>query len=398
MKKKYYIILLYLIGTFISCKNGNQKVVSDTKIDGTAPKKIEVVANGSFLIDSLLHSPTFIRLETNSNCLIGNIDKLICADSLFFVVDKRIAKAVFVFDWNGRFVNKIATRGRGPGEFTEIWDVNVDTKAKTIALLDEKIRKINYYSYDCHYLDYKRIPFIFFGFQNIDDNTIAYYTNRAPNGRMPAINDNLFVIAQKNNKVKSKAFPLTENEKNNTFNFETFNAPLWKFGQRVYFNPRFSDTIYRVFPDSLKAEFVVKMDKTIPVDSWAEMDDRNFRLAKKKYNYLNGDFLDTEKLTYINMSTPTGRVHAFYSKTNKQTFSGRDFSASNPFFSYFDLPLATLSDNTFVVVSSAKNILDLKNITLVSLQHHNDDIKRELNVFDKLTDQDNPVLVLFKTR
>ena len=62
-------------------------------------------------LEQIVNNCSFVKLETNSNCLIGSIDKLIFADSLIIIVDKTIAKTIYVFDSTGHFKNKVSRVG-----------------------------------------------------------------------------------------------------------------------------------------------------------------------------------------------------------------------------------------------------------------------------------------------
>ncbi|WP_129715490.1 6-bladed beta-propeller [Pedobacter sp. SYP-B3415] len=392
------IYILFFAVALVSCGRSSRTNINTIQTEKGDVKQFTIDADEVFEIEKVLEEPTFVKLETKPECLIGTIDKLICTDSLIVVVDRRVAQAVFVFDSAGRFLGKIAEKGKGPGEFTEIWDVNINEESRHIELLDEKLKKINKYTYECRYVDYKRMPFIFTGYQPLDSSTFAYYTNKSPNARQPIINNNLLVTAKSNNKILGKAFPLTQNEKNNSMSFETFNAPLWKYGKSVFFNPRFSDTIFRVTPNKLFAEYIVKMRGMISSANWEKMDNERFQKLLETHSYLNGTFIDLQDHSYVNVTTPKGRVHGFYLKSSGKVISGRSFSTINPFYNFFEIPLAAKSNNSFVVVQTAQQILDAKALINMSIKTKSPKIQEELKVFSKLSKDDNPILVFFKAK
>lgn len=61
-------------------------------------------------------------LEANEDFLIGKIDKFLCKDSSFFILDNRYNKALYQFHINGKGLNKYQNPGRGPFEYTAIND------------------------------------------------------------------------------------------------------------------------------------------------------------------------------------------------------------------------------------------------------------------------------------
>ncbi len=59
----------------------------------------------------------YIRLETIEKNVIGQISKILFADSTIIIVNKRMAKAIFMFDFQGNFISKIKKIGKGPSEY-----------------------------------------------------------------------------------------------------------------------------------------------------------------------------------------------------------------------------------------------------------------------------------------
>jgi hypothetical protein len=397
--KNILFVLIYL--SLAACnhqQNANRKNNSGINYlteDYSKLKRINVSPDDSlFFIDSLLSEPRFIKLETNNNCLIGKIDKIICDDSLLFVIDQTISHTIFIYDLSGKFKGKISKRGKGPREFLEIMDVAIVPSKKQLALLDVRSRKINYYSYQGEFLSYKKIPFLFTGFTYINTNTIAYYTGTASNYKTPFIDRNMLVVATDKDEILSKRIPLTHNQINSSFSFETKFAPLWKFGNQVIFNPRYSDTLFRVGRDTLFGEYYFNMNgKNIPYDKKANLDDKMFRELTKKYSFLNGNVIDLKDYLYAAMATPTGYHHIFYSKRTRKTISGYNFKMRGPFYSFFDAPSARFGENTIIVIKEPQEItMHKKNIELDVLWKKN---KKILELFKNLKETDNPVLLFY---
>jgi hypothetical protein len=71
-------------------------------------------------IEEAIQIVKWVKLETNPNCFIGNIDQICILEDRIIVLDKNFAKSVTVFDFNGKFIGKYNKRGKGPGEFVRI--------------------------------------------------------------------------------------------------------------------------------------------------------------------------------------------------------------------------------------------------------------------------------------
>ena len=60
----------------------------------------------------ILSDMDLIQLETNDSVLIGNIDKVIATSDRLFIADFENL-SVYIFDLEGKYVNKISIHGRG---------------------------------------------------------------------------------------------------------------------------------------------------------------------------------------------------------------------------------------------------------------------------------------------
>ena len=129
IKTNLLIICALLI---ISC---NIKKDKNSEISSTHTNKNFIEINIDRLdtekkisFSSVFKSYKLIPLETSENCLIGRIDELKVFDDTLYVLDRNIAKALFVFDNKGRFIRKIGRLGKGPGEYIIPRSFTIDNK------------------------------------------------------------------------------------------------------------------------------------------------------------------------------------------------------------------------------------------------------------------------------
>jgi hypothetical protein len=86
-----------------------------------------------------------IHLEETDYALIGEIDEIQVFDGHIFVLDIFIAKKLFVYDMNGKYIRQIGTMGQGPDEYMGILSFCIDPDKKEIYLLDYwKTRLLKY--------------------------------------------------------------------------------------------------------------------------------------------------------------------------------------------------------------------------------------------------------------
>jgi hypothetical protein len=129
-----YVILQLLLLCFLlaGCKQ-------NVKEDSNAVYIIDVdnqPTTSGVKFSSIFKNFKLVPLETNEECLIGTITKITVFQDTIYVLDNFIAKALYVFDMNGKFIRSIGSRGQGPGEYNRPKDFAIDEKNQQIQLLD----------------------------------------------------------------------------------------------------------------------------------------------------------------------------------------------------------------------------------------------------------------------
>ena len=72
-------------------------------------------------IDEIASHIDYVQLETISESLIGHIDKIQTRDDKIYILDERNG-LMLVFDTSGKFIRRLGTKGRGPGEYLNMSD------------------------------------------------------------------------------------------------------------------------------------------------------------------------------------------------------------------------------------------------------------------------------------
>ena len=137
MNKYFTVFFCYYI--LISCSTKqNQK---DFPLEGNNYTiYLDGVKEESISLSSLFKNVQTIILETNDDCLIGRINRLQVFDGNIYILDSHIAKSLFVFDMEGKFIRKIGGFGQGPGEYIEVRDFTFDAENRIIFICDIRNR------------------------------------------------------------------------------------------------------------------------------------------------------------------------------------------------------------------------------------------------------------------
>ena len=149
MKK---LIFSFLFSFFFFPCISQQKELSLTEdlitinLDGTKESFV--------LFSSFFRNVQTIILETGKDCMIGDIDEFQVFDGCIYILDSHIAKSLMVFDMNGKFIRKIGSIGKGPGEYSRAKDFTIDTENRFIYLLDLGARIHKYQLDGTHVLSF----------------------------------------------------------------------------------------------------------------------------------------------------------------------------------------------------------------------------------------------------
>ena len=79
-----------------------------------------------FDLQDFIENISYCKLETSPESLLGNIDKMMVDSSSLFIFDRYTCNALYRFSRSGKFITKFGKQGRGPEEYIEIYDFDVD--------------------------------------------------------------------------------------------------------------------------------------------------------------------------------------------------------------------------------------------------------------------------------
>src|SRR5690606_26311997 len=179
--------------------------------------KINPSDTTGYYYSDVVESSSYLLLETTSESLIGEIDKIHFDDTLIFILDKYVAEALFIFNKKGDFLTKIANKGAAPGEFLEIRDFTIDKNAKEICLFDLQGRKVNFYTYSGVFLRSKPIPFFFSEFEFLDKDTMAFSTATAYNAHRADVDNHFLAVGNMEVNVYRTDFAYPESDRDFTY-------------------------------------------------------------------------------------------------------------------------------------------------------------------------------------
>ncbi|MDR2423928.1 MAG: 6-bladed beta-propeller [Prevotellaceae bacterium] len=117
-------------------------------------------------LSTIFKSIRTIILEDHEYAVLGQINEIQVFDNNIFVLDKRKAKKLFVYDMNGKYLREIGSQGQGPGEYSYyLSDFCIDTLKRQIYLLDPP--RVHVYNWEGKHIKSIQIKTNEFGCQYI---------------------------------------------------------------------------------------------------------------------------------------------------------------------------------------------------------------------------------------
>lgn len=336
-------------------------------------------------ISELVDSVKFIPLQTTEESLIAEINKLICTDHYYFILDSDIGKNVFIFSDEGAFVKKIPT-GQGPEEIYNPGDIAVDEEQSHLIVYNRK--GLSFYDYQGNFVKRELLPFNFKNFRIIP-NGFLFVIVPNQNNHLGELSKMQVLITDKNFRVISAGLPFHYSE-NINYGITDYTS---SFGNDVSFSFKFSDKIYQ-YMDTLCLQEKYQIDlleKKLP-NQYLEMNAKELfdALKNNDYYYFMGNFIKNETHEYFAVynryNKMTYQTFIFRDKLNGELKGGNKINLDNkiPFFSF---PL-TAYKREFVGAISSQDIY-------YYLLEKGEKVSENI-LFDQVDYDSNPILIKYK--
>lgn len=334
----------------------------------------------------------YVPLETKVQSIISNIKMIVFSESYFLT---HSYADINMFQYDGSFVTKIGSVGRGPNEFTTAHDIDINSQNESIYIVDGWLRKFLVYNKDGKLMRTFKSPLIgAVYFKITKDGILCYNQNNMANV------ENSFNFIDTTGKI-IKSFP-------NRYKWKEMTKPtliysneniFYRFNNQLLKKEIYCDTVFIFTNKTFKPYLIIdvgslRLTPNARTTSTADFIVKNFLTPKNLLEF--GDYVFYEFIAYNGKSEED---LAFIS--SKKNYSGMLFASEKGIINDLDggpsiLPITTKDDNTIVALVDA---LQLK--TQVSSEAFKNskpkypEKKKELEkLANNLKETDNPVLVL----
>ena len=135
MKKTLFSLFLFVIAACVGNEHSGAGTKSDTGAVWQTGRVVDLDKECAIPLFDLVDSIEVVQLETNNQCLISWIAKVLFCGDRYYTLDV-LRQTVFCFDRNGRFIRKISGQGRGPKEYVNMEDIAIDPYNDQLLLVD----------------------------------------------------------------------------------------------------------------------------------------------------------------------------------------------------------------------------------------------------------------------
>ena len=200
IKVQFIIVVLLCSKFFFSRKISNPKIENDVLTFDLKEMPKQTTLK---LTDLGATDIQYIPLETNEQCLILRIQKIIKSNNFFLI---QSFTDILMFRNDGSYITKIGTVGRGPNEFTVAHDVNINPTDGTIYLIDGWQQKFLVYSNKGEFIRTFKYPIrAAVNFEFTHDGILCYNKNNNSNFILHCRRRFSFLLGNKqNNKHKKR--------------------------------------------------------------------------------------------------------------------------------------------------------------------------------------------------
>ena len=369
MNMKYLFSFLCLC-CVLSVSAQKPVVINLAKAISDSPKEI--------MLNELASDIRYVPLETTDDCLMNNEFYI-----MQYTGEDIITSGIFHFDKNGKFLNKIGSKGQGPEEYLQGLFAFGDWKNKLLYV--QNWTTLTCYGFDGTFVRSVPTPQLNMGAAGLfDENHILYSNDIYYADKANPIQ--LYMVDSQNGKTVSKwRGHLEENKKYGMI--LTSRDFMYNYDNSLFYKPALENVIFKILSPK-KRQLVYKFDcsgKDIDVSA-DEVD------PKKRFQFLSVYWAkETAQYLFVNYGMKNISRLGIYDK-EKKTFT--NVTIKDNLAGGYDIhPAWTSDDNHLLMVYYAGGLLqDKEKRYSTGLLPER---KKELDeLLKNIKEDDNPVVIL----
>lgn len=229
MKKLLFFIVASL---FFSCATRSSQGEVEV-VDMTGLKEEPIRELGNFRPESRV----VLQEGDTKDRMLGNVDKVMIRGDKFFVSDN-MTKKLLVFDKDGNVTGKVGALGRGPGEYADISDFDMDREGN-IYVFDANSSRMLMYDSTYQYKSTIEVPFYIDYFRCLGDGGFLFALASINRDKYP---DDMLLSTDAEFKAREHIVRYDKTVVDDEFWMSDF--ALTRHGSEIFFNRPIDDNVY----------------------------------------------------------------------------------------------------------------------------------------------------------
>lgn len=327
--------VLYVMSCFLilSCsKTNKQDVTKFSTINNSQRGNLTVIdidrhTEETVFLSKLFNTVNMVVLETTTESILGNISSIQIYNDSIFILDRISSKGVFLFNKEGKFLQRIGKIGQGPEEYIQPTDFTINKKDKLLYIIDSQVQKI--LTYDLR--NCKCIKSI-----NLKDNRYRSYHIQYTNGSLYSDvyyyqkTDSAFLLQEINLSTGDREKRWLQTSMYNKGFTDRYFKGQGLFYDRTQDSPKFiqlfMDTIISLHKNKLISEIAVKSRRFITKSALenikGDVNTKFINLIGMDYMYNINSYVTYKNLILFNYNQKNEYRCCIYNTNSKETIIG----------------------------------------------------------------------------
>lgn len=337
----------------------------------------------------------YIPLETKAESLMGMIQKIVFYGNNIYIHDVETSM-VYIYNKSGKFLSKIGQKGGGPGEFTTLlYGFTIDPYKNRILVYDQGKRKMNYFSLDGTLLFNRDVPMILDGYFSVISPNRILVSNHKNIGNEHLGKWDSYRIIQLDSllQIAGGGYEYDDNVYSNCL------SPVFPASAaNILYNPMFMNDFYSISSSTISLKYHLDYSRFENVIDTCKINELHDSKDIVRYmlssTYVLPESVETKDFFWFKTHVPdvTNEFYAYYDKNTNRSISFRGVASDVDFI--YDYVLSCHGDYIIGIVDvpTLRALYDACKQGLVKGK------KENMEMIEKLNDDDNSVLVLFKLK
>jgi len=302
----------------------------------------------------------------------------------------------YIYNKSGKFLSKIGQKGGGPGEFTTLlYGFTIDPYKNRILVYDQGKRKMNYFSLDGTLLFNRDVPMILDGYFSVISPNRILVSNHKNIGNEHLGKWDSYRIIQLDSllQIAGGGYEYDDNVYSNCL------SPVFPASAaNILYNPMFMNDFYSISSSTISLEYHLDYSRFENVIDTCKINELHDSKDIVRYmlssTYVLPESVETKDFFWFKTHVPdvTNEFYAYYDKNTNRSISFRGIASDVDFI--YDYVLSCHGDYIIGIVDvpTLRALYDACKQGLVKGK------KENMEMIEKLKDDDNSVLVPFKLK